>query len=244
MAGNLLLEDGNNKIMIRKRSKKTISAPHDAFTVSISDLMAGLLSIFILALTYFMLNLTQVTQQYTGNTEKRNQILQNIQMKMNERGVKVTIDSKQGVLRIPESVLFDQGEADVKAEGQQAVVVLSQVLYEVLTEEEYRNSVETIFIEGHTDNVPIENNRFHSNWELSTQRAINTWNLMRLDQPDLNKLINPNGQPLFSCSGYADTRPVIDDGYDESSEEGRQANRRIDIRFTMIPPSNTAKDDN
>ena len=169
--------------MIRKRGKKTISAPHDAFTVSISDLMAGLLSIFILALTYFMLNLNQVTQQYTGNTEKRNQILQNVQTKMDERGVKVTIDVKQGVLRIPESVLFAQGDADVKAEGQQEVFVLSQVLYEVLSEADYRDSVETIFIEGHTDDVPIENDRFHSNWELSTQRAINTWNLMRLDQP-------------------------------------------------------------
>ena len=64
--------------MARKRSKKLIPAPNDAFAVSISDLMAGLLSIFILALTYFMLNLNQVTQQYTGNTEKRNQILQNV----------------------------------------------------------------------------------------------------------------------------------------------------------------------
>ncbi len=229
--------------MARKRSKKLIPAPNDAFAVSISDLMAGLLSIFILALTYFMLNLNQVTQQYTGNTEKRNQILQNVQTKMNEQGVKVTIDVKQGVLRIPESILFAQGDADVKIEGQQAVSVLSQVLYEVLREEDYRNSVETIFIEGHTDNVPIENDRFQSNWELSTQRAINTWNLMRTDEPNLNTLINPNGDPLFSCSGYADTRPITDDAYDESSEAGRQANRRIDIRFAMMPPSDPSKGD-
>lgn len=229
--------------MARKRSKKLIPAPNDAFAVSISDLMAGLLSIFILALTYFMLNLNQVTQQYTGNTEKRNQILQNVQTKMNEQGVKVTIDVKQGVLRIPESILFAQGDADVKIEGQQAVSVLSQVLYEVLREEDYRNSVETIFIEGHTDNVPIENDRFQSNWELSTQRAINTWNLMRTDEPHLNTLINPNGDPLFSCSGYADTRPITDDAYDESSEAGRQANRRIDIRFAMMPPSDPSKGD-
>ena len=229
--------------MARKRSKKLIPAPNDAFAVSISDLMAGLLSIFILALTYFMLNLNQVTQQYTGNTEKRNQILQNVQTKMNEQGVKVTIDVKQEVLRIPESILFAQGDADVKIEGQQAVSVLSQVLYEVLREEDYRNSVETIFIEGHTDNVPIENDRFQSNWELSTQRAINTWNLMRTDEPNLNTLINPNGDPLFSCSGYADTRPITDDAYDESSEAGRQANRRIDIRFAMMPPSDPSKGD-
>lgn len=227
--------------MLRKRGKKTIPAPKNAFTVSISDLMSGLLAIFILAMTYFMLNLNQVTQQYTGNTEKRDQILQNIQEKMNERGVKVTIDKKQGVLRIPESVLFAQGDANVKPEGQQAVAVLSQVLYEVISQEDYKNSVETIFIEGHTDNVPIANANFHSNWELSTQRAINTWNLMRLDQPNLDFLRNQNNQPIFSCSGYAETRPVTDDPYDESSEAGRQANRRIDIRFAMMPPADPAK---
>lgn len=214
----------------------------DAFTLSISDLMAGLLAIFILALSYFMLNLGEVTNHYTGNTEKRNELLEDMQQDMANRGVKVTIDKKQGVLRIPESVLFAQGEAVIKPEGYYAVSSLSQVLYETLTEEKYANAVETVFIEGHTDNVPIETPEFHSNWELSTQRAINTWNLMRTDQEALNAIANANGQPVFSCSGYAETRPITDDPYDEYSEEGRAANRRIDIRVTMMPPTMPGKE--
>lgn len=217
-------------------------ADGDAFTLSISDLMAGLLAIFILALSYFMLNLGEVTNQYTGNTEKRNELLEDMQQDMANRGVKVTIDKKQGVLRIPESVLFAQGEAVIKPEGYYAVSSLSQVLYETLTEEKYADAVETVFIEGHTDNVPIETPEFHSNWELSTQRAINTWNLMRTDQEVLNEIANVNGQPIFSCSGYAETRPITDDPYDENSEEGRAANRRIDIRVTMMPPVASEKE--
>lgn len=209
----------------------------DAFTLSISDLMAGLLAVFILALSYFMLNLGEVTNQYTGNTEKRTQLLEDMQQDMANRGVKVTIDKKQGVLRIPESVLFPQGEAVVKPEGQYAIQILSQVLYETLTKDAYKESVETIFIEGHTDDVPIQTAEFHSNWELSTQRAINTWNFMRSSQQSLDSLKNTNGQPLFSCSGYAETRPITDDAYEENSDEGRQANRRIDIRVTMMPPT-------
>lgn len=208
----------------------------DAFTLSISDLMAGLLAVFILALSYFMLNLGEVTNQYTGNTEKRTQLLEDMQQDMANRGVKVTIDKKQGVLRIPESVLFPQGEAVVKPEGQYAIQTLSQVLYETLTKDAYKESVETIFIEGHTDDVPIQTAEFHSNWELSTQRAINTWNFMRSSQQSLDSLKNTNGQPLFSCSGYAETRPITDDAYEENSDEGRQANRRIDVRVTMMPP--------
>lgn len=223
--------------MKRKIVRRADGGSDDAFTVSISDLMAGLIGVFILALSYFMLNLGEVTKQYTGNTEKRTALLQDIQKEMEEKGVKVIIDEKQGVLRIPENVLFSQGEAVVKPEGQVAIKSLSQSLYTILTQDKYAQAIETVFIEGHTDNVPIETAEFHSNWELSTQRAINTWNLMRADQGALDSLHNANGQPIFSCSGYADTRPVTDDAYDENSEEGRQANRRIDIRFAMMPPT-------
>lgn len=226
--------------MRRNIVHRTDGGSEDAFTLSISDLMAGLLGVFILALSYFMLNLGEVTKQYTGNTEKRTALLQDIQQEMEEKGVKVIIDEKQGVLRIPENVLFAQGEAVVKPEGQAAIQSLSQSLYTILTQDKYAQSIETVFIEGHTDNVPIETAEFHSNWELSTQRAINTWNLMRADQSALDTLHNANGQPIFSCSGYADTRPVTDDAYDENSEEGRQANRRIDIRFAMMPPTEPA----
>ena len=83
--------------------------------------------------------------------------------------------------------------------------------------------VETVFIEGHTDNVDIHTDEFPSNWELSTKRAINTWNLMRGDVPELDRDKNANEQPIFSCSGYADTRPIVDDEYDEDSEEVKKS---------------------
>ena len=198
--------------------------------------MAGLLSIFILALCYFMLNFQTVTNKYTGNTELRNQLLKDVGKDLQAQGLQVRIDTKQGVLRIPESVLFESGEANIKDQGQAAVSKLSQSLLKTMTRPEYREALETVFIEGHTDNVPIHNEFFQSNWELSTQRAINTWNLMRNDVPEFNWLVNPRGEPIFSCSGYAETRPVRENGLDPNSEAGRAANRRIDIRFVMMPP--------
>ena len=223
-----------------RKSKTIVSANvEDSFTTSLSDLMAGLLGLFILALCVFMLNFQRVTSQYAGNLQTRSSMLRDVERNMMNHGVQIYIDSKQGVLRIPESVLFESGHADIKPEGRQAIQQLSQILYGELTKPEYKNAVETVFIEGHTDNVPIQNQYFQSNWELSTQRAINTWNLMRFDVVGLNTLVNANGVPIFSCSGYADTRPVKDDAFDENSVEGRQANRRIDIRFVMMPPKDS-----
>jgi ompA/motB domain protein len=228
--------------MAKTRTYQEVDRPDsNAFNLSISDLMAGVLSIFILAVCYFMLNLGEVKDQYTGNIEKRSQLLEEIQAEMTEKGILVKVDKEQGVLRIPEGALFAQGQADIKEDGQAVIYDLGEALKNVLSKDEYKTAIETIFIEGHTDNVPIENAEFHSNWELSTQRAINTWNLMRMDIPTLDGIRNMQGQPIFSCSGYAETRPITDDEYDEDSEEGRQANRRIDLRFAMMPPRDSAE---
>ena len=69
--------------------------------------MAGLLSIFILALCYFMLNFQTVTNKYTGNTELRNQLLKDIGKDLQAQGLQVRIDTKQGVLRISERIMFE-----------------------------------------------------------------------------------------------------------------------------------------
>ena len=207
---------------------------NDAFNTSISDLMAGMLAIFVLALCYFILNFGQATAQLTQNNITRAKLLVEIQEEMNKQGFfDLKVDTKKGVLHIKEGILFDVGEAEIKPQGQELIRALSKTLDNVIAKDEYKETVETIFVEGHTDNVPIETLLFPSNWELSTKRAINTWLLLKKENSKLENLKNKNGEPLFSCSGYAETRPVSSN----DTEKGRQENRRIDLRFTMIPPS-------
>jgi chemotaxis protein MotB len=72
-------------------------------------------------------------------------------------------------------------------------------------------------VEGHTDNVPIHNEQFDSNWELSTARATTIarlllgMNAIRSDQ--------------LSVAGYAEFHPVARN----DSFEGRAKNRRVDL---------------
>jgi len=206
-------------------------ADENPFLISLSDLMAGLLTIFILALVYYIISFGQQTTKLTENEDKRAQILGLLEQELRKAGVRVKTD--KDVLHLPEGVLFDVGQAEIKETGWRVIGVLAPILNNILRNPEYQGAVETVFIEGHTDNVPIQTPRYPSNWELSTQRAINTWRALQKVCPNLAALKNRSGQPLFSCSGYADSRPVAAN----DTPEGRQANRRIDLRITMVPPS-------
>ncbi len=205
----------------------------DTFTISISDLMSGLLAIFILVLSYFILNFSQATAQLTQNDVRRAELLRLIQHELEQEGIKVSVDEQHGILRISEGVLFDVGLADVKPQGQLVMQKLGNILVGTLESERFKGRIETIFIEGHTDNVPIENAMFPSNWELSVKRAINTWQTMSNANPQLRTLLNNKNELIFSVSGYAETRPVKSN----DTDDGRRENRRIDIRFSMSPPS-------
>ena len=117
--------------MKRFRIKSSQEADSDAFSTSMSDLMAGLLGVFVLALAYFMLNVGDIQNQYTGNTEKRNAMLKEIKAEMKNYDVDIQIVEDQGIIRIPAGVLFESGEADINGEGAEHINELSQVLYRV-----------------------------------------------------------------------------------------------------------------
>lgn len=97
---------------MRRRTPQTDAPTQDSFTISISDLMSGLLAIFILVLSYFILNFSQATAQLTQNDVTRAELLRFMQKELEREGIKVVVDEQHGILRISEGVLFDVGAAD------------------------------------------------------------------------------------------------------------------------------------
>ena len=243
-------------VMLRKNNfaDNQFEQKSDAFNLSISDLMAGILAIFILALSYFILNFGQANAQLTQNAEKREKLLQEIKNEMKKQhNINVTVLEKEGILRLPDGILFEKGEIEPNEDGKRVIVKLREILYKTLTSEKYKDAIETIFIEGHTDNTPVSdsNPEYKNNWELSAKRAIATWtllgelketedeNIKKENKTEKNKktlanLENKNGEKIFSCSGYADTRRIKDN----DTEDNKRSNRRIDLRFNIATPTN------
>lgn len=122
--------------------------------------------------------------------------------------IKFILEDRGLVIRISERVFFSSGEAFIRPEVKPILNILGQ------TFEKIPNSIR---IEGHTDNVPIQTMRFPSNWELSTERATGIVRYL------LNHFkIDPN---RLSASGYAEFRPIASN----HTPEGKLKNRRVDF---------------
>jgi len=112
------------------------------------------------------------------------------------------------VISLQEIGFYDSGSATLKPGSLASVAKIAALL---------AGRREFIRIEGHTDNVPIHNAVFKSNWDLSTSRATGMVDL----------LINQFGfQPeRLSAAGYAQYHPIAPN----DTPESRGQNRRVDI---------------
>lgn len=117
----------------------------------------------------------------------------------NERGL---------VLRLPEFLLFDSGQANLRPEATPMLTKLADILKLIPNQ---------LIIEGHTDNRPIHTPQFPSNWELSTARAAALVRYL-VEEHHLEPM-------RLGAAGYGEYRTVADN----SDEKGRQANRRVEL---------------
>ena len=230
---------------MRWRKSNEVSVDEEnPYWMSFSDMMSALLVIFILAAVILILQLMEKQKafdQQVSQLEKaeqvRNDMLQEAVAELRKRGIKVEVSENHTVLRIPNELLgFDTGAYEVLPRYQATAQEIGEVINAVISKDDRVQYLDTVFVEGHTDNRPYNNAQIKGNWGLSTFRAISLWQFWSSELPEaarLNRLNNQDGDPLFSVSGYGETRPVNDQ---QSSEEDYRLNRRIDIRFTIRRP--------
>jgi chemotaxis protein MotB len=220
------------------------------YFVSMTDMMVGLVFIFIVLLMYYALQFRDVTDQLTGANQTRTEILETLEQSLKEKGVEVTLDTANGVLRLPDAILFDSGIAELKPEGVFAVQKLGEALTEVLpcytdtigavqrpgSCPDTPHRIESVYIEGHTDADAFNGiGPIRDNWDLSVARATNTFRSLRDGAPPLEMMcarVQGRCAPILSVSGYGPQRPVS--AGDAIAD--KQRNRRIDLRIVMVAP--------
>ena len=126
-----------------------------------------------------------------------------------EKGsVVIQTEGMKVIVHLMENASFDSGYADVRPEF---IPVLNKIADLI------DNNSGEITVSGHTDNVPIRNARFRSNWELSTSRAVSVAHeFLKRSQIDAQRI---------TVTGHADTHPRADN----TTAENRAKNRRVDV---------------
>ncbi len=148
--------------------------------------------------------------------KKRNEIyaqfVSRLQEMIDAGELSVTIKNGRIVIELPDNILFDSGRAQLNNAGRQALTQVGDILTQF---QERRFQVE-----GHTDDKPIKSTVYPSNWELSAARALAVVHLL------VDTGMNPEN---ISAAGFGEFQPKADN----TTAEGRQLNRRIEI--VMLP---------
>jgi chemotaxis protein MotB len=184
--------------------------------MSFNDLLTVLLTFFILLVSVSEINVNKVQDLSLSaidvfgskNDEDQHDVL--IRAISVVDGIQVH-PVKGGIsIILPESLVYQSGSADIIHKD-----MLRQLGQKLKTE------AGTIRVEGHTDSIPVSNGSFLSNWELSTQRAVNVVKFLASECG-----IDPR---YLSAAGYADSQPVASN----DSPEGRALNRRVNLIVSL-----------
>ncbi len=122
--------------------------------------------------------------------------------------LEVEVVPKHVIIRLPEQGLFRAGKAKLS----RGYLPILEKIRDVLAQ-----THGSIVVAGHTDDRPISNARFRSNWDLSAGRSVSVVHVLLADGSIV--------RPRIVAHGYADTRPIVRN----DTRENRRKNRRVEI---------------
>ncbi len=207
-----------------RRRRPNFDDSSSSWLVTYSDAITLLLAFFVMILAVSDLNegkieslkegLAEVISSETTTTPFTD-IRQGIDDYIEQNGlqdqVSVTLNPRGVQVEFANVALYDSGAASLKPAATPLLQELSRVIRDV------SHGSHMIEVEGHTDDLPISNEQFPSNWELSSARA--TGVVKYLLESGIEK-------ERLKASGYADSRPK--EGLDDLPlNEQRKANRRV-----------------
>ena len=159
-------------------------------------------------------NLETLHKEREQMTGMARDILSVLEPLVREGKVSVSQTSRGITIEINASVLFAPGEAKLNLDSYQALKAIASVL---------KADNHAIQVEGHTDNLPIKNSSFPSNWELSAVRASTVVRLFTENGVDENRM---------TAIGQGPKLPVGSN----VTVEGRARNRRVTVTILAILP--------
>lgn len=226
------------------RRRRNSNDEETSYWLSYSDMMAALLLIFVLIISFTMLQAKKQYEQKERELISQQELIEKQQEQLDKiigirselisvlrdefegSDLSVYVDPQTGSITFDSNVLFDSAKYDIKEAG---VAFLNEFLpryFNVLLNDRFREYVSEIIIEGHTD-TRLD---YMYNLELSQQRALSVakFCLIKETSPfseeeilDLQKIVTVNGR------SYSD--PI----YNSDGTINLDASRRVEFKFRL-----------
>ncbi|MES2780263.1 MAG: flagellar motor protein MotB [Bacteroidota bacterium] len=203
----------------------------EIWLITYADLITLLLCFFIILYTSASMNKGQwerIKASYKSSIARSNftTTIEQVKSKIDSslidelraKNVYTNLDENGITLGFVNSSLYNSGESELNADGKLKIDRIVRVIHT------FNQSAFFIDVEGYTDDNPISNERFTSNWELSVLRATNVVRYF------IQKNIAPS---RLKASGYADTNPLVPnrDALGKPIPSNQAKNRRVLIRI-------------
>jgi chemotaxis protein MotB len=184
------------------------SVSHHRWLISYTDIVTVLLILFVAVAAQGLRDHPVQAATVTAPTKEPRPALQQTEQRLQQQGLDLHREPRGLVISVPQAVLFASGDDRVSSTAYPMVAQIAAVLSDV------PNKVALV---GHADSIPIHNQRFKSNWELSAARSLNLLALLSTGYGIEESRLSIQSYGSYSPKSSNDT------------EDGRAENRRVEI---------------
>lgn len=199
------------------------------FWITMTDLMTGLVLVFIVM--FFYTYLTSHIELVKQKMAKEN-AAKSLQESLIEQKIDATVDPISGVVKISDLELFELSSYDLSDKGKEYLDKFAPTYFNSLFSDEYLSkNVDKIIIQGHTDSQTFageftEDEQYMKNMELSLNRAYTIANYM--SKTSYDKVNSERLRKMIIVEGASYSDPIIIDG-----KENYDKSRRVELKLIM-----------
>ncbi len=190
------------------------SASHNRWLISYTDIVTILLILFVAVAAQGLRDHSVHTAAAMPSLTESRPVPQQTEQRLQQQGLDLRREPRGLVISVPQAVLFASGDDRISPGAYPMVSQIAAVLRDV------NNKVALV---GHADAIPIHNQRFKSNWELSAARSLSLLALLASDYGI--------EESRLSIQSYGSYSPKSSN----ETEAGRAENRRVEILILNEP---------
>ena len=212
-----------------KKISKTDYNEENIFWITMSDLLLGLMIIFLIL---FIMSMVGFSQAKVAEQSAQTEMAEKLAKELVNNKIDVNIDKMSGQVEISDLELFDIGSAKLSAKGKAYLDKFFPIYIDtIFSNPEVSDKVENLIIEGHTDSQMFRglnsaDEQYTKNLELSSMRATEVANYVF--KTNYNKKYSKKLHEVLIVEGKSNTEPILTNGKEDFNKS-----RRVELEIRM-----------